>query len=366
MRILALTRYDTLGASSRVRFYQYFPYLAEDGIEIETSAFLSNAYLVTLYERHDRQLRHIVPAYFRRLQALVGVRHFDLLWIEKELFPWLPAAAEAVLKWLGIPYVADYDDAVFHNYDGHRNPLFRTLLGRKIDEVMRNAGVVVAGNPYLAERARQAGAAKVEIVPSVIDLNRYPEPETARPRDPARPVRIGWIGTPSTAPFLRRVRMPLQRVADAPDLRLVLIGTGDTDVGISGAERLAWSEEREYELLETLDIGIMPLADLPWERGKCGYKLIQYMACGKPVIASPVGVNAEIVEHGVNGFLASSDGEWTEAITALANDAALRERMGRAAREKVVRTYSVQSQLPRLREILASACRPQGCRRSHS
>jgi glycosyltransferase involved in cell wall biosynthesis len=355
MRILALTRYDTLGASSRVRFYQYLPYLAEGGIEIETSVFLSNAYLAALYQRRGRRLRHIAMAFFRRLPALCKARRFDLLWIEKELFPWLPALAETLLKRLGVPYVADYDDAVFHNYDRHRNPLFRALLGRKIDQVMRHAAIVVAGNPYLAERAWEAGARRVEIIPSVIDLNRYPEPKFSRPRNPSEPVRIGWIGTPSTATFLRPVRVPLQRVADAPDLRLVLIGAGDTDTGISGAERLAWSEEREYELLDKLDVGIMPLADLPWERGKCGYKLIQYLACGKPVIASPVGVNAEIVEPGVNGFLAASDGEWTEAIETLASDAALRERMGRAAREKAVRGYSLQSQLPRLREILASA-----------
>ncbi|MDF9392309.1 MULTISPECIES: glycosyltransferase family 4 protein [Methylococcus] len=365
MRILALTRYDTLGASSRVRFYQYLPYLAESGIEIETSFFLSNAYLAALYGRHRRRLRHIIAAYFQRLSALCKARRFDLLWIEKELFPWLPALAETLLQRLGIPYVADYDDAVFHNYDRHRNPLFRALLGPKIDEVMRHAAVVVAGNPYLGERARQAGARRVEIVPSVIDLNRYPEPKL-RPRDPAEPVRIGWIGTPSTAPFLRPVRIPLQRVADAPALRLVLIGAGDTDVGISGAERPAWSEQREHELLDTLDVGIMPLADLPWERGKCGYKLVQYMACGKPVIASPVGVNTEIVEHGVNGFLASNDGEWTEAITTLANDAVLRQRLGQAAREKVVRAYSLQSQLPRLQEILASTCPPPSRRRSRS
>jgi glycosyltransferase involved in cell wall biosynthesis len=361
MRILALTRYDTLGASSRVRFYQYLPYLAEGGIEIETSAFLSNAYLVALYERHDRRLHHIAAAYFRRLSALSKARRFDLLWIEKELLPWLPALAETLLKQMGVPYVVDYDDAVFHNYDRHRNPLFRALLGRKIDKVMRNAGIVVAGNPYLAERARQAGATRVEIIPSVIDLNRYPEPDFSRPRSSSEPVRIGWIGTPSTATFLRPVRTPLQQVADAPDLRLVIIGAGGTDTGITGAECLAWSEEREYELLDKLDAGIMPLADLPWDRGKCGYKLIQYMACGKPVIASPVGVNTEIVEPGVNGFLASTDSEWTEAITTLASDAALRERMGRAAREKVVRAYSLQSQLPRLREILASACRPPNC-----
>ncbi|QJD31133.1 glycosyltransferase family 4 protein [Methylococcus geothermalis] len=358
MRVLALGRYDSLGASSRVRIHQYLPYLAESGIEVETSAFLSNAYLESLYKHQGRPLRHIAAAYFRRLWALSRAGRFDLLWIEKEWFPWLPALAETLLKRRGVPYVVDYDDAVFHNYDRHRNPLFRALLGKKIDKVMRNAEIVVAGNPYLAERARQAGARRVEIIPSVIDLNRYPEPKPNPPRNPPGPVRIGWIGTPSTASFLRPIRIPLQRVADVPDLRLTLIGAGDTDIGVSGAERLAWSEKREYELLHMLDVGIMPLADLPWERGKCGYKLIQYMACGKPVIASPVGVNAEIVEHGVNGFLASSDEEWAEAIAILANDAALRERMGKAAREKVVRGYSLQSQLPRLREILASACRP--------
>ncbi|MDD2767549.1 MAG: glycosyltransferase family 4 protein [Methylococcus sp.] len=358
MKILALGRYTPLGASSRVRLYQYIPYLAEQGIQVEISAFLSNAYLQALYAQRGRKPDQIVGAYLRRLAALFQARRFDLLWIEKELFPWLPALGETLLERLGMPYVVDYDDAVFHNYDDHPNRLIRAVLGDKIDRVMRNARAVVAGNAYLAERAERAGAARVEIIPSVIDLNRYPEP-AAPTRDPSEPVRIGWIGTPSTAEFLRPVRAPLQRIADNPALRLTLIGAGDTDIGVSGAERVGWSEGREYALLQMLDIGIMPLADLSWERGKCGYKLIQYMACGKPVVASPVGVNAEIVEPGINGFLASSDAEWNEALETLAGNATLRERMGRAAREKIVRGYSLQSQLPRLSEILTAACRGQ-------
>lgn len=354
MKILALGRYTALGASSRIRLYQYIPYLAEQGIQVETSAFLSDVYLEALYGRHSRKLQHIVTAYLRRLAALFQARRFDLLWIEKELLPWLPAVGETLLGRLGVPYVVDYDDAVFHNYDAHPNPLVRALLGDKIDRVMRQAQVVVAGNTYLAERAERAGAARIEIVPSVIDLNRYPEP-AAPARTPSEPVRIGWIGTPSTAAFLRPIQASLKRIADNPALRLLLIGAGDTDIGVTGAERIGWSEAHEYALLQKLDVGIMPLADLPWERGKCGYKLIQYMACGKPVVASPVGVNAEIVEPGINGFLASSDAEWNEALETLAGDAALRERMGQAAREKAVRLYSLQSQLPRLLGLF-SAC----------
>lgn len=143
----------------------------------------------------------------------------------------------------------------------------------------------------------------------------------------------------------------LQEMARTHGALIRAVGTGpgaDMDL----LERLPWAEETEGRLIQSMDIGIMPLDDTPWSRGKCGYKLIQYMACGLPVVASPVGVNSEIVEDGVTGFLASSDAEWRDAISRLLADADLRRRMGEAGRKRMEELYSLQVWGPRVAEML--------------
>ena len=140
-------------------------------------------------------------AYLKRFARILAGRSFDLLWIEKELFPWFPAWTETALAGLGTPYVVDYDDAVFHRYNLHRSRLVRSVLGKSIDTVMRRAHSVVVGNDYLADHARSAGAGRVEYLPSVVDIDRY------SPRDKrGGQFRIGWIGSPVTAPYLELIR----------------------------------------------------------------------------------------------------------------------------------------------------------------
>ncbi len=353
MRILVLPRYSSLGSSSRVRFYQYIPILKSCGVELQVAALLDNDYIRRFYRGMRPSIPSIIAAYLNRMVWLKRSRAFDLLWIEKELFPWLPAWAEKVMKRMGIPYVVDYDDAVFHRYDKNSNPLIRALLGGKINSVMRNASVVVAGNDYLAERARQVGARKVEILPSVVDINRYTIKEKTR-----ESFRIGWIGSPITAPYLGLIRDALGEVTRQTGARLLLVGSGNKDPlpGID-KEVYQWSEASEVEHIQSFDVGIMPVPDQPFERGKCGYKLIQYMACGLPVVASPVGVNTVIVEQAKTGFLASSKEEWIQALVNLFEDAGMREDFGRAGRKKVEQGYSLQISAPRLLEILGSTSR---------
>ena len=127
---------------------------------------------------------------------------------------------------------------------------------------------------------------------------------------------------------------------------------------VGNLEVIAWSEDTEVDAIQSMDIGVMPLPDTPWARGKCGYKLIQYMACGLPVVASPVGVNKEILEHGVNGFLAESDAEWRTAIEALISDPDLRRRMGAAGRKKVENEYSLQVWGPRVANLFLGVLEP--------
>jgi len=290
-------------------------------------------------------------AYINRVARLMNSRSFDLLWVEKELFPWFPAWVESSLAGQGIPYVVDYGDAVFHRYDMHANPIIRALLGKSIDSVMRQAATVVVGNDYLAERAHHAGASRIEYLPSVVDINRYSIQEKA-----GEQFRIGWIGSPITAPYVGLIRDALEDVSQKINMRLVLVGAGDQDP-LPNMEKdiLPWSEDTEVANIRSFDVGIMPLPDGPFERGKCGYKLVQYMACGLPVIASPVGVNSRIIEQGKTGFMASSTAEWVQALVMLYQNANMRSDLGKAGRKKVEQEYCLQVTAPRLLEILTDA-----------
>ena len=352
MKVLLLTRYERLGASSRVRFLQFLPRLKQAGFSFDVRPLLDNAYVQSLYGGPPVGRWSIVRAYVRRLRALFAARRYDLVWLEKEALPYLPAFIERTLL-AGVPYVADYDDAWFHRYDMSQSRLVRALVGRKIDAVMRRAAIVVAGNDYLAARARQAGAERIVIIPSVIDVSRYREPPTARPGRDGKTV-VGWIGIPLNAHYLTLIAPALRRVSD--DITLHVVG-GPVPSELAGvpAESFAWTEADEIERIEAFDVGIMPLADTPWERGKCAYKLLQVMASGKPVVASPVGANRQVVRHGENGFLADDTDEWADVLRTLSRDPALRAQLGIAARQSIAEGYSVEAVLPRLVSVLKEA-----------
>jgi glycosyltransferase involved in cell wall biosynthesis len=317
---------------------------------MDSAPFFSNAYLEKLYAGKSTW-KEALLAYWGRIKALARAGSFDLVWVEKEILPFFPAAAEGMLKAFGIPYMVDYDDALFHRYDLHRLPIVRGLLGRKIDAVMKNSALVVAGNQYLADRAKSAGAKCIEIVPSVIDLNRYPAVDE-QPGKSGRPLVIGWIGTPKTSRYLCPLKNVFESLQSQFNVRFAAVGTTRKSLGELPVEPWQWSEDTEVDSIRHFDIGIMPLEDSPWERGKCGYKLIQYMACGLPVVASPVGVNTEIVGPGVNGFLAQGERSWRESLAALLSDAESRGQMGRSGRKNVESWYCLQVQAPRLAKLI--------------
>ena len=343
--ILLLTRYERLGASSRVRFLQFLPALEAQGFTFDVQPLLDNAYVRSLYGGPPVGAKNLLLAYGRRLRALRRRLNYDVVWLEKEALPWLPAFVE-IARLQGIPYIVDYDDAWFHRYQSH---WLSPLLGHKIDAVMRVAHTVVAGNDFLARHARAAGARHVEIVPSAIDLDRY---QNLPVRSAAGPTNVGWIGIPLNAHYLTIVAPALRAVEG---INLQVVG-GPVPGELSGipAESFPWTEDSEIDRIAAFDVGIMPLHDTPWERGKCAYKLLQVMAAGKPVIASPVGANRQVVRHGVNGFLAETTEQWSQALRALA-DPDLRRRMGEEARRTVAEGYATAVVGPRLAAILSSA-----------
>jgi len=337
MRVLLFSRYDSLGASSRVRSFQYLSYLADKGIDVTISPLFSNLYLASLYSG-KKNWSEVVTGYFRRFVVLFTVYKYDAVWIEKELFPFLPAFFERVLKLCRIKMVVDYDDALFHRYDCNKNATIRAVLGKKIDIVMQLASTVIVGNKYLATRARQAGAEDIVLIPTVVNINKY----SINAKNSNNTVRIGWIGTPSTMKYLAPLFDVLKQLTEHYDVECLAVGATQEFVEDTVIKPVKWSENKEVELIQSFDIGLMPLEDSPWERGKCGYKLIQYMACGLPVVASPVGVNTSIVEPSKNGFLAINAEEWLHALTMLINSQQLRWKMGMAGRAMVEKNYDIK------------------------
>lgn len=351
MKILLLTRYGRMGASSRLRTLQYVPWIEAAGVPCTVQAFFSDEMLRAKYLIGGYRLASVLSAYRERLRALLERHEFDLVWIEKEALPWLPAWVERLLL-LGVPYVLDYDDAIFHNYDMHSSACVRRLLGRRIDRLMQHARLVVGGNEYLVRRARDAGAPWVETVPTVIDLERYAPPNYGSRRKSLP--RIVWIGSPATVHYLETLRQPLTELARRCAYTLRVIGSAFELPGVE-VECLPWSEATEVADVAAGDIGIMPLRDSPWEQGKCGYKLIQYMACGLPVVASPIGVNQIIVREGENGYLAGSSAQWVAALDRMIEDVAIRQAMGAAGRRRVELEYCLQAVAPGVCDMLRKA-----------
>ncbi len=344
MNVLLLSRYTRLGASSRIRSCQYIPYLNMHGVEISIAPLFDDGYLNDLYAGRPKNYIKIIRSYLKRIAILLSAAQYDLLWVEYEIFPWLPSWFERMFIHTNTPCVVDYDDAIFHRYDMHQNQFVRLMLGRKIDNLMRRANLVTAGNKYLADRACRAGAKSVEILPSVIDLNRY----TMEPVKDKPVFTIGWMGSPTTAEYLNDILPGLIELTEDGSTQIVLVGSGKMPFDCKNIEVRTWLEENEVGDICSFDVGIMPMPDNSWTQGKCGYKLIQYMACGRPVVASPVGVNRKLVQHGVNGFLAAGMDQWIKYIIQLKKDFHLRKRMGEQGRRIIEAEFCLQKTAPSL------------------
>jgi glycosyltransferase involved in cell wall biosynthesis len=352
MRVLFLTRYDQRAASSRQRCYQYLQLLADAGIEAEVSPLLSDSYVHAVHYGAKIDYLEIARSYAGRVLALARSRSYDLIWVEKEALPWLPAWLEAVFfRIAGVNVVLDYDDPIFHAYTGNQNWLIRKVLRHKIARLMSVADLVIVGNRYIEAYARAKGTRWVAQLPTVVDLERYP-PFPAQSLSNKQFFTIGWIGSPLTSGYLELLRPVLLDLVERLPLKIVLIGGAPAALARLPVEHRMWSMETEAEEIASLDVGIMPLPDRPWERGKCGYKLVQYMASWLPVVASPVGANCEIVQQGVTGFLADSHADWISALLRLWQHPELRRRMGIAGRQRAEERYSLQIAAPRLIDLL--------------
>lgn len=342
MRVLFLTRYTATGPSSRYRVVQFLPFLDRAGIGWEMHALVDDRYLDARFAGRSAGPGYLAGRALRRAATLLGSARFDVLFVQKELFPWAPPVAERLLAARRVPVILDVDDAIHLPYRG------RPLLDGKIPRAMASASAVLAGNRWLADYARAFNPHTL-MFPTVVDAERFTPAAAAVQR--AKPV-VGWIGSPETARYLSAIHGVLARVNARVPFELRVVGASPQAASGLDIVPRAWSLESEADELRGFDVGIMPLPDDEWARGKCSLKLLQYMSAGLATVSSPRGSVAEIVRDGENGFVARDDGEWETRLTGLLTDAAARARMGGKARAWLLANHSLQNYGPRFVAVL--------------
>jgi len=359
--ILFILPYPSEGASVRLRVEQYIPFLEDAGMTVTLRPFFDpESFRVML--GGGRRLRkgwYLLAGIRRRFADLRLLEEADLVFVHREAMPVGSPIIERRIARSEIPVVYDFDDAVFLPKEGSLHPWTKRLRNPgKVNEIIALSALTIAGNEFLADFARQH-TKNVEILPTPIDTDRFRPPEDndseqERPENPI-PV-IGWIGNPTGVPYLDVLRPVFQRLKEEMAFTVRVIGGRWECPGVR-VESKPWSLETEVADSQAIDIGIMPLRDSPWARGKCAFKLIQYMSCGKPVVASPVGMNPKVVKDGVQGYLAATEEEWVEKLGRLVQDPALRREMGKQGRKLVESEYSVRVMAPRFVAALRRALR---------
>jgi glycosyltransferase involved in cell wall biosynthesis len=345
MRLLALLNGGADHPSSRFRVLQHLESLRAHGIEAE----------IVVAKRGSGY----APLQLRRLAA-----GRDLILIQKKLFsPW-----KLRLLPRRIPVVYDFDDAVFEvspdeedRFGRERAEKRARSRRRRFAATLVRAGLVLAGNRFLAERAQ--AAARVAVLPTGVDLAPFPEArvrEAVLRRAAAKQTpRIGWIGSRPSLRYLAMLAAPLRAAcARVPGARLVEVCNEFLDLPGVPVEKRLWSAAREADDLLDFDVGLMPIDDRPFSRGKCGLKILQYQAAGVPVVCSPVGANTDIVRDGATGLYATGEASWTEAIVRLLADRPLASRLAEGARRRLEAEYAASVVGRRLAEHLLATARP--------
>jgi len=341
--------------SQRFRFEQYLDFLARNGFTCEFSYIISAEDDKYFYSKghYLRKFWIFIKSFFRRLKDKRRYDQFDIVFVQREAIMIGTTYFERRIRRSRAKYIFDFDDSIWLMDTSEGNKIFEWLKDpEKTARNIRHAHLVFAGNAYLADYARHYNK-NVSIIPTTIDTEVY-KPS----KKPNEKVIIGWSGSVTTIKhfeyaldFLKKIK---ERYADK--VEIVVIGDGsyrNEGLGITGRP---WLAKEELESLNSFDIGIMPLPNDEWAKGKCGLKGLQYMALEIPTIMSPVGVNSEIIQHGANGFLATTTEEWVNCLSQLIESKEMREKIGKAARQTVLDKYSVLSQqenyLKAFREVL--------------
>ena len=358
-RVLIVTAHRIDRApGQRFRFEQYLPYLSRHGFEFTWANLLDAEDDRAFYRAGAAAGKAwvLAKAAGRRVRDITRAKQFDAILLFREAFPLGVTLFERQLARSGVPMIFDFDDAIWLDATSDANRSFAWMKrGAKTGELIALCEIALAGNAYLADYARKFNR-DVRIVPTTIDTDEYvPAPREHR-QDAV--VRIGWSGSTTTIEHFKHAIPALTTLRQRYGNRIAITAIGDENYRCPelDVQALPWRRDTELRDLGTFDLGIMPLPDDEWARGKCGLKGLQYMALEIPTIMSPVGVNTEIITHGENGFLASTHDQWVDTMSRLIESVELRRRLGAAGRATVVEHYSVLSQRDVYLSIFREAC----------
>tara|TARA_R110002072_G_scaffold20688_4_gene74884 strand:+ start:42760 stop:43830 length:1071 start_codon:yes stop_codon:yes gene_type:complete len=343
-RILFITPYPQGEApSQRFRFEQYFDFLKKQGYETEMHSFLNQKTWNSLYNHGSffAKASGIIGSFWRRKLLMFSIRKFDYIYIHREasmigppIFEWF------IAKVLRRKYIYDYDDAIWLTNYSEQNAKFQKLKAYgKVKKIIKWADVVTTGNSFLQEFGKKYNQ-NVLVIPTTIDLKKSHNQPTNHSHFP---VNIGWTGSHTTMSYLDSLIPVLQELEKENDFTFTIISNEKPTFKLNSLRFIKWKKETEIQDLSSINIGIMPLSDNEWAKGKCGFKALQYMSLEIPALASPIGVNTEIIEDGKNGYLCATSEEWKEKLSILLKNQQLREQIGKEGYDTVRKKYSVEA-----------------------
>ena len=334
----------------RFRFEQYLPYLSEKSISFKVCPFVSRKFHRILYKKGHifKKCLYTIGGFLYRIFNVFQAMNYDLVFIYREAAPLGPPLLEKFLHLMGKPIVFDFDDAIYLSSSSNANKFMRFLkFPSKTNYIIKISTLVLVGNRNLQNYAFRFNK-NIAIVPTVINTDLY-QPKEYSKKDKAC---LGWSGSITTITHLNLIKDVLREICLKYDTYIKVIGSNDFFIPGIKIFTQEWKLETESDDLREIDIGLMPLPDDEWGRGKCGLKALQYMALGIPTICSPVGVNTEIIRDGVNGFFCRTEDEWVETLSLLIDNKELCERIGLEGRKTVEERYSVKVSAPFFLDIL--------------
>lgn len=356
IKVLCLVPYPTEGASNRVRVEQFVPYLASKGMACRVRPFVNSSFYKILYlpYRYLEKIFWFLVCTLNRFCDIVRALRYDIILIHREAYPFAGPFIETILYKIGKPIIFDFDDAIYlPNTSEHNIYIERFKKPGKVARIIGMSRWVITGNSHLEDYALRYNK-NVTVIPSSVDTEKYcPAPAKAAKKD----IVIGWIGSETTKRFLNELEDVFIEVANRHEglVTFKVIGPPFRSLKLKNVVNKKWSLEDEISDLQSLDIGIMPMPDTEWTKGKCAFKALLYMACGIPVIVSPAGVNTQIVKDGWNGYLAKNATEWFEKMSLLIEDGILRTANGKNGRQTVIEKYSLNYTAPLFYRTLIDA-----------
>lgn len=342
-KILFLSPYPINSApSQRLKYEQYYPYISQAGYQIVTSSFISHRFWEIIYKkgRFGLKVLFTVEGYLRRLIDLIRLRRFDVVYIHLWVTPIGPPVFELLVTLFAKKVIYDIDDLVYLNDHRKQNQIMSFIRGRnKPILLMKRSNHVICCTPRLEEFVRQYNS-EVTDISSTINTDLY----IPRSKRLDKPLVIGWSGSHSTSRYLHLLDDVFLELAEKMDFTLKVIGDPTFHLEGVNVKAIPWNAETEVEELQEIDIGVYPLpTNEEWVYGKSGLKALQYMALGIPTLATAIGANFRIIEHGVNGFLIRKKNEWSHYFFEIMNDENLYHQIRLQAREKVLKNYSLQA-----------------------